>query len=286
MRRLVLAVGLAVLLVVAAVMLARGVDRVEVIGTLLFIPIFIAFVFGRIAGGLTVALLAAAAYAALRYPAIEAVGADRFAGLLASRTVAFLVFGGVGGWATSALEASLNKLDLYDQIDDQTGLYNARFLVQDLDLEVARSKRYKTIFSLSLVTVPASAFDKLARRKRRRMIRDLGEILKKSVRTMDRVAHAQDDDDHRFALVLPETERTGNEILTTRLAQGLSQHLRDNRIQISPDDISHEAITYPDDPDELQRVREGFLNLARRQFPDGTVPPSEAQPGGAPAESS
>jgi GGDEF domain-containing protein len=283
MRPLVLMVGLVVLLVVAGVMYARGVDRVEVIGTLLFTPIFIALVFGRIAGGVVVAIAAAAVYGALRYPAIEAVGFDRFAGLLASRTIAFLVFGAVGGWATAALETSLNKLDLYDQIDDATGLYNARFLVQDLDLEVARSKRYNTIFSLSLVTVPGSALRKVSGRKRRRMIRDLGAILKKSVRTMDRVVHVQDDEAHRFALVLPETEKTGNEILTGRLALGLTEHMRKNGLDLSADDVIHKALTYPDDAEGLQRVREGFLKLARQQFPDDTIPaePTSSAPSGS-----
>src|SRR5918999_4909532 len=67
-RGLVLGVGLVVLLVVAIVMYARRVDPVEVAGTLLFIPIFIAFVIWDFRGGLIAAVLAAAAYALLRYP--------------------------------------------------------------------------------------------------------------------------------------------------------------------------------------------------------------------------
>lgn len=267
MKRLVLAVGLAVLGAVALVMFARGVDRVEVIATLLFVPVFIGLVVGRVAGGVGMGVVAAVTYAALRYPAIEAVGLDRFAGLLASRALGYIVFGGIGGWATQTLEASLTKLDLYDRIDDETGLYNARALVQELDLEAARSERYQTIFSLSLVTIAASVFDSVGRRKRRRVLRALAGMLQKSVRPMDRVAHAHADGRHRFALVLPETETQGNEVLTARLVHGVTGYLKDQRIDVPPDAVSHEAITFPDDREALLGARGVFVDIAKRQFP-------------------
>src|SRR3546814_5145723 len=88
-------------------------------------------------------ILAIAVYAALRSPAIDAVGASEFTGLLASRSAAYLIFGAVGGWATQVLEGSLTKLELYDEVDDETGLYNARHLLQQTDLEMERAKRYE-----------------------------------------------------------------------------------------------------------------------------------------------
>src|SRR3546814_808792 len=111
-RQLLIVTGLLVLAVVALVAYARGVDDVEVAGTLLFLPIFVAFVFRGVAGGILSALVAIAIYAALRSPAIDAVGASEFTGLLASRSAAYLIFGAVGGWATQVLEGSLTKLEL------------------------------------------------------------------------------------------------------------------------------------------------------------------------------
>src|SRR3546814_3193328 len=134
-RQLLIVTGLLVLAVVALVAYARGVDDVEVAGTLLFLPIFVAFVFRGVAGGILSALVAIAIYAALRSPAIDAVGASEFTGLLASRSAAYLIFGAVGGWATQVLEGSLTKLELYDEVDDETGLYNARHLLQQPDLD-------------------------------------------------------------------------------------------------------------------------------------------------------
>ncbi|MEY2475125.1 MAG: hypothetical protein QOG87_440, partial [Actinomycetota bacterium] len=49
-RRLLLAGGLAVLLVIAGVMYVRRVDTVEVVAVLLFIPVFLAFTFWRVVG--------------------------------------------------------------------------------------------------------------------------------------------------------------------------------------------------------------------------------------------
>jgi len=132
-RRLVLSVGLGVLGLVALVMYVRRVDTVEVLAVLLFIPVFLAFVAWDVAGGLIAGVLASAAYAALRIPVVEAIGSGRFASLVAGRAVGYLAFGALGGWADRQLEGSLEKLDLYDQVDDATGLYNARFFVQETD---------------------------------------------------------------------------------------------------------------------------------------------------------
>ena len=113
-RQIILAAGLLVLILVTVVMFVRRVDPIEVAATLLFIPIFIAFVFKGVKGGVGVAVIAALAYAALRYPAIQLVGSGRFATLLLSRAVAFLAFGTLGGFASQQLEASLSKLDQFD----------------------------------------------------------------------------------------------------------------------------------------------------------------------------
>src|SRR5688572_716985 len=134
-RRLIVAGGLLVLVVLAAILYVRRVDTVEVLAVLLFLPVFVALVVGRVPGGVIAGVLAAVAYAALRLDAIDAVGASRFIGLIATRSVGYVAFGFIGGWGVRQLEASLEKLDIYDQIDDETGLFNARFFLQQTDLE-------------------------------------------------------------------------------------------------------------------------------------------------------
>ena len=267
-RQLLLAAGLLVLLVTAGVMFLRRVETVEVVGTLLFIPVFIAMVFWNLKGGLIAGALAALAYVALRYPAIEAVGADRFIGLIASRALAFLAFGGIGGWANSQLAGSLTKLELYDQIDDQTGLFNARFFVQDTELELSRSKRYQTIFSVVMVDFPASGMEDLSRRQRTAVHRELGRMLKEAVRTVDRPVHGFDGQRHRFGVVLPETGREGAGIFVDRLADRIERFLSERKVRLSEGDVTRTAVTYPDDGDgAIDQLRDEFRAIDSYEHP-------------------
>lgn len=269
-RRLLLAAGVAVLLITVAVMYVRRVETVEVLATVLFLPVFVALVFWGVRGGVLVGILAAAAYAALRYPAIDAVGVGRFGGVIASRAVAYIAFGALGGWASRQLETSLEKLELYDQIDDVTGLFNARFFVQDIDLEMSRSKRYQTVFSVSVVDIPSSAFEPLASRQRKRAFRDIGQVLRDSVRTVDRAVHAQDPHRHRFAVVLPETGPEGVRVFTERLVERLSVFLSQRGARVSPDAASSMAVTFPEDEAAIQALRTQFETIDRIDHPEAS----------------
>src|SRR5207248_8520396 len=232
----------------------------EVAAILFFIPIFVAFVFWDWQGGLIAAAGAIAGYVALRYGAIHAIGAGRFTGLIFSRSIAFLAFGAIGGLANQQLKGSLTKLDLYDQIDDDTGLFNARYFLQDTDLEMSRARRYQTIFSVAVVDLPASAFDGLGWRKRRSALRQLGRLLADSVRTVDRAVHARDGDRHRLVVVLPETAPEGGQIFTDRLATRVSAFLAQRGASVSESDIGRQALTFPGDEVSLQRLREEFAD--------------------------
>jgi GGDEF domain-containing protein len=257
-RRLLLVTGLAVLLAVSLVAYARRVDTVEVVATLLFIPIFVAFVYRGVVGGVVSALVAIGIYAALRTPAIDAVGIGEFTGLLLSRSAAYLIFGLVGGWSTEVLEGSLDKLELYDEIDDATGLYNARHLLQQTDLEMARARRYQTLFSLVLLDFPAAPLRTLSARARRFLLSDLGRQLGDGVRTVDHVVHALDGDTHRLVAILPETSAEGAEIFRGRFDERIRAFLLARGVTIEPSEVLTSAITYPGQDDELDDVRADF----------------------------
>lgn len=265
------------LVLTASVMYARRVESVEVIGTLLYLPVFVAFMFGGIRGGAAAALAAAAAYAGLRTPAIDAVGIDRFTGLLFSRSLAYLAFGALGGLANAQLSASLQKLDLYDQVDDATGLYNARFFVQDTDLEMARSRRYHTVFSVALVDIPDEVLAPLGRRPRAAALREVARALRESVRAMDRPVHAHHAGVHRFAVVLPETGPEGATVFTDRLAARLREMLERRGAAIA--ELSSRRFAYPDDEDALGKLRQEFADIERIEHPEAPAAPSEPPAG-------
>lgn len=265
---LVLLAGLGILLLLAALLYVRRVDTVEVAATLLFIPVFIAFVFGGVLGGVAVGVLSGFGYVALRYPAIEVLGFGSLFGVISSRFLAFVAFGGIGGWANRQLESSLTKLELYDQIDDATGLYNARFFVQDTDLEVSRSQRYQTLFSVTVVDVPAAVFDALGGRRRKATLRELGRLLRESIRTVDRAIHARTGDRHRIAVVLPETGAEGARIFSERLADRVHEFLEGRGARLDRAAVGRSAFTYPEDEEHLTAMREEFVAIERAEHPE------------------
>jgi hypothetical protein len=260
-RRLLVVTGVLVLGVVALVMYARRVDTVEVMATLLFLPIFLAFVYRGVVGGVVAAVAATAIYTALRYPAIEAVGAGEFTGLIVSRAAAYLIFGAVGGWAIQVLEGSLDKLELYDEIDDDTGLYNARHLLQQTDLEAARARRYQTLFSAVELDFPAAPLNALKARQRRSVLRDLGRQLREGTRNVDHVIHAQDGTTHRLVAILPETAGEGAEVFRGRLEERVSAFLTDRGAVIDPASVHSRAVTIPGDEAGLEGLRTDFQRI-------------------------
>jgi GGDEF domain-containing protein len=268
-RRLLVLAGLAVLAVVVLVMYVRRVDSVEVAATLLFVPVFLAFTYRGVLGGALAAIGAIVAYAALRYPAIDAVGFDHFAGLTASRAAAYLIFGLFGGWSSQVLESSLAKLDLYDEVDDETGLYNARHLLRLTELEVARARRYKTLFSIAVLEVPASSLQPLSPRRRRAVLRDLGAQLGEAARTVDHLAHVADGGLHRFMAVLPETAPEGAEVFRLRFAERVHGFLHDRGASIEPHELVTRTLTFPGDEDRLAELRDDLarVDAAEHQSP-------------------
>lgn len=262
-RRMILIAGLLVLAVTAAIMYARRVDTAEVVAILLFMPVFLAFVFWDVRGGVAAAILASLAYAFVRLPDIEAAGFGFFAGLLLSRSLAFLAFGAIGGWADRQLEQSLEKLELYDQIDDETSLYNARFLLQDTDLEMARARRYKTLFSVAVVDIPVGVYEKLGRRKGRALLRETGVQLHEAVRNVDRAIHGRSATVHRFVVICPETGPEGVRIFSDRLAERLAKFLKERGAE--PGTLVGQAYTFPGDDDALVALREDFAKIDATQ---------------------
>ena len=266
-RQLLVVVGLLVLLLTAALAYARRVETVEVVATLLFIPVFVAAVFWKLRGGVVAGVATALVYLWMRSPAIDAVGGGRFTGLILSRSVALIGFGALAGWAIGQLESSLVKLELYDEVDDATGLFNARFLLQDLELESARAERYRTIFSVAVVEVPAPALAALPRRARTAAVRDLGRLIRDSARTVDRAVHAQDESRHLFAVVLPETATDGAQVFGGRLADAVRHQLAIRGAAVDGA-LPWRATSHPGDAEGLDWLRATFSAIDRVEHPE------------------
>lgn len=267
-RLLLLVAGLLVMGLLTAFVYIRQVEGPERYGAVLFIPVFIAFVFWNIPGGAIAGVLAGATYIGLRWTQLDVFGTQGFIELVFARTIFYVAFGVIGGWANKQMQGSLNKLELYDQIDDRTGLFNARFFLQDTDLEMSRAGRYQTLFSIASVDVPAQAIAQLSKRQRSSLLKDMGRILKESVRTVDRAVHASDHRAHKIAVVLPETAKEGVRIFTGRLADRLGDYLISKGVPVTKGQIVSRALTFPDDEGEVNVLRAEFASIEHSEHPE------------------
>lgn len=247
-RDLVLLTGFIVLAAVVATMALRGVDPVEVVATLLFAPVFVGFLFFSPAAGTALAIVAAGVYVGLRWPAIELVGFPLLSGLILSRVGGYLVFGIVGGWAAAQLGRTLDKLELYDEVDDETGLGNARAFLNAVDRERARAARYATVFSVVI-----ASFELDEPRRAAAKLRDLGTRLGASIRGSDRACHTRDGDHHLFAVVLPETAVEGAATVAANLERRIGEQVSGS--------ILLATATFPGDDGDLDRIVTDFRRL-------------------------
>lgn len=259
-RRLLLLVGLTIIAVTAAVMAGRGVDSIEVWATLLFVVVFLSGVFWGIPGGLIGAVAAIATYFLLRAPSIELLGIDQLSGVLIIRSGAYLLFGVATGWAAAIVQRSLVKLDRHDIVDDATGLLNARGVAEMLGLESARARRYGGVFAVVTARIHFTG----ERRSRRDALEELGDRLRFSLRTVDRVGRWEDES-HGDVLVaiLPETPRDGAVFVQDRV-----ERLLEDLGYPTEADSTVRIHGWPDDADGIKDVERVAAAMARLQHPE------------------
>lgn len=265
-RRLLLLAGSAILIVLAGVMYVRGVDPREVLATALFVPVFLAALLYGMWGGLGAGVGAAIAYIGLRWGAIEVVGFGAMAGTILSRSAAYVVFGGISGWAIAQFEAPISKLERFDYIDDITGLYNARFFLENIELESSRAKRYASTFSVIAIEMSEAILASTSARHRTGTLRRLGEMMVARLRSVDRAVYAADRHRHVFAIVLPETGSEGAWVVAEDLRRKMAQELErvaGTRMGQGPVEV---RVAAPDDG-SLDILRAEFAALDRLEHP-------------------
>ncbi len=250
-RDITLLVGLLLIGLVVLTMVFREVDPVEITATIAFAPVFVAFLFFGWKAGLLVAALAAAGYVGMRWRAITVVGIGPLFGTMVSRVLGYLAFGGIGGWAAEQLQAAIDKLELHDEVDDTTGLGNARAAIAAIDTERARAERYEKIVSIIVCSfeLPDEVSDKIAATG----LRQLGAAIAHGVRASDIAAHVEDQRRHRLVMVLPETGALGAETVATNLD-------REVRARIgAPTEIT--VMTCPGDDERVEDLLTGLAVL-------------------------
>lgn len=154
------------------------------------------------------------------------------------------------------------KLRQLSVTDDLTGTYNYRYFRENLELEMARSKRWKR--SLSLIMIDIDDFKKyndfFGHQQGDLVLRAVARTFREGVRVSDVVARYGGEE---FAVILPETDREGGLAIAEKLRQAVERQ-----------DFSHARVTistgvasYPSDgqsPKTLVAAADAALYAAKR----------------------
>lgn len=264
-RAIVAGFGTALICGVAVAAFYRGADLVEVGAILLFLPVLFGLVAARVTGGLVAGVLVSIVYVAVRFTTIGDLPAGEFIGAATVRVLLYLGLGAFGGWANRMLEESLRKLELYDEVDDETGVGNARALLHVADRELARADRYGSVFSFIVVHLGREAFEHVGDRRGIRALRRMCQTIESSVRTTDLVTRVPLGDREDVVVVLPETGRSGADELMDRLVVGARGLLTEQGLAATNGQLTADVMTYPGDDEQLAAYRQLVASVLERR---------------------
>jgi len=248
----------------------RGAAPTEALAPALFIVVFAGAIFVGVSGGLAGAAIASVLYGLVLVDQSSALGIRLFLGLLISRVATYFFYGLMVAVGTRFIESRLYKLELYDQIDDETKLYNASFFLHDAELETSRATRYQSLFSVAELRIARGELEASGGRRYRRARRDFARIVARAIRTVDRAARVDIGEDELFLVMLPETGKSGSSLLATRLEASVRELLTERGLAVNGA-LTSRALSYPDDSEALEELRQNVAaaDEKRRVVPIG-----------------
>ncbi len=100
------------------------------------------------------------------------------------------------------------KLRELAHTDESTGLYNKRRLMEQLDMEIARARRYGEVFSCFMIDIDdfKSINDRFGHQAGDEVLRQTGKLLRKSLRKSDFITRYGGEE---FTVLLPRTNGAG-----------------------------------------------------------------------------
>ena len=159
------------------------------------------------------------------------------------------LLGAVADFAAIAIDNARNYKRVSELVvtDDLTGLHNARHFHELLEYELERSRRYKSQVSLLFFDLDhfKGVNDRFGHLVGSRMIAEVGQLVKRHIRSSDRAARYGGDE---YVIVLPNTGKQGALAVATNLLERFRAHPfhtdSNERIDIT---ASFGAATFPDD---------------------------------------
>jgi GGDEF domain-containing protein len=248
---IVLAFGVLALLGVSQI--ARGVDPVEILATVLFLGIFAAVVYFELVGGIVAAAAATMAYGVARLPAVDVVGSPSVWRLITLRGASFFAFGVLGSYALKRFRGAIRVASYGHHLDHETGCASTRQIFHDLDIEIARSQRYGSSFSVVVLDIASTSLAALKSQVRAQALTQLGTLLRSTARTTDRLGIVDTRTDRRIFAILAETPKSGAESFAKRMGDRVADLWLGKGVALSP--VPAQAFSFAEQPNEVRRLR-------------------------------
>jgi GGDEF domain-containing protein len=245
--------AVAILSLLSASQIARGVDPVEILASVLFLGIFAAVVYFELAGGIVAAAAATLAYGVARLPAVDVVGSPSVARLITLRGAAFFAFGVLGSYALKRFRTAITIASFGHHLDYETGCLSTRQIFSDLDIEIARSLRYGSTFSIVMLEVGVQSLATLKSAVRAEALAQLGTLLRSTARTTDRLGIVDVRSERRIFAILAETPKTGADAFAKRMGDRVADLWLGKGVAVSPERA--QSYSFSDQPNEVRRLR-------------------------------
>ena len=120
------------------------------------------------------------------------------------------------------------KLEREAITDGLTSVYNYRFLVNSLDTEIKRARRFGQVFSFVMLDVDnlKEYNDSLGHLSGSQALKEIAQILVRNCREIDLVSKYGGDE---FGILLPQTDLAGASQVTRRSLEGVREHRFDGK---------------------------------------------------------
>jgi GGDEF domain-containing protein len=213
----------------------------EVVAQVLLLGVLAGAVHWGRGGGFAAAIVAIVAYIAMRAPLLARDGlTPDLLDLILVRTLTYGFVGIIGGEVCGRVKYLLARLNSALNVDEETQLYNQRFVLRILQASIGQHTRYGAPFSIVLVELSPALTSELRPSRRRSILKTVANHVRGDVRLVDDVGRL---DDGRFLLVLPHTPTDGAAIAAERVRTGVRDLLgaRDESVETrvlgAPDDL-------------------------------------------------